>query len=53
MTTQSIQDLYTQPEKYRGTISYQAGKETPNLEDVDKQIWKRIVNNLPQILFQA
>ena len=50
MTTQSIQQLYTQPERYIGKLSATAGKETPNLEDVDKQIWKRIVNNLPQML---
>jgi hypothetical protein len=50
LTTQSIQDLYTQPERYKGKMSFEAGRETPNLEDVDKQIWKRIVNNLPQIL---
>jgi hypothetical protein len=50
MTTQSIQDLYTQPGKYKGSISYEANKETPNFEDVDKQIWKRIINNLPEIL---
>ena len=50
MTTQSIQDLYTQPERYRGSVSYASGKETPSFEDVDKQIWKRVLNNLPQLL---
>jgi len=50
MTTQSVQDLYTQPERYRGSVSYIPGKETPSFEDVDKQIWKRILNNLPQLL---
>ena len=45
-----INELYTQPHRYKGNTSFGPTKETPNLEDVDKQIWKRIVNNLPQML---